>query len=66
MPKYVCKNIDCDKYDKISTESCVVKVIDGQLIDSSIKCKSCGSDRHVIEGEGMTTMMHGGPNVCKK
>jgi len=66
MPKYKCNNKDCEKFNVEITESSTTKIVNGELIDSAIKCKDCNSDRELIISEGMTTFMQGGPNVCKK
>jgi len=66
MPEYKCNNKDCIRYDKIVSKNSITKIVNGELVDSALKCPICSKDRELIIKDGMTTMMHGGPNVCKK
>jgi DNA-directed RNA polymerase subunit RPC12/RpoP len=66
MPKYKCLNTECPVYLKDVMQSSTTTIKEGELIDSAIKCPKCGSNRKLIEAEGMTTYMLGSPNVCKK
>jgi len=67
MPRYICKNEDCELYNQIvarSTKLTYDKAKE-EMIDSGKKCK-CGNTCEALKEEGLTTNMGGGMNVCKK
>jgi hypothetical protein len=68
MPKYICKNPKCKAFDEeIMVEKSISKFVKGEFVDSGSICPECKSIMDTIKpGEGFTTFIHGGPNICKR
>lgn len=65
MPRYKCKNKECISCDKIITRDTVIKFVNGTLFHIASICDECLGKMEVLNEEGFTTFMHGGPNICK-
>ena len=67
MPRYICKNEECSKYniEQFEVKSTIKYTSEG-VIDTAAPCPECGSIRESVTVGGMTTNMQGGPNVCKR
>lgn len=67
MPNYVCHNPECpDAEEIIHVGRVTLRYASEGVIDSGIPCPKCGKDREALVAEGMTTVMTGSPNICRK
>ena len=66
MPQYRCLNEQCSSFNEIKTDKSIIRVVNGNIVDSGIKCPICGLDREPVNtNEGFTTYMHGSANICR-
>ncbi len=67
MPKYICKNPKCAKFNKGQT---VLKsksyIENGEIVDSGSICPNCKQIMECENPKGFTTYMAGSDNICKK
>lgn len=68
MPKYKCNNQNCKNLNEVfeigSTRISYNKL--GERIDTAAPCPVCNEIRELVPYEGMTTVMLGSNNICKK
>ena len=48
MPQYRCLNEQCSSFNEIKTDKSIIRVVDGNIVDSGIKCPICGLDREPV------------------
>ena len=66
MPQYRCLNKECSSFNEIKTDKSIIRIVDGNVVDSGTKCPICGLDREPVNiNEGFTTYMHGSINICR-
>ena len=66
MPQYKCVNKECSSFNEIKTDKSIIRIVDGNAVDSGIKCPICGLGREPVNiNEGFTTYMHGSANICR-
>lgn len=67
MPGYICHNPQCELFEKERREGRVtLRYTREGVIDSGIPCPKCGQDAEALDEKGMTTVMLGSNNICKK
>jgi hypothetical protein len=66
MPKYKCLNAECAAFNQEVTSPTTIRFVKGVLVDSAEECPVCKERRIPIPEDGMTTFMHGSPNICKR
>lgn len=60
MPKYKCKNEDCQLFDQvISLAKSRITIVNGAAMDANDYCLECGNKRELVREPGMTTNIAG-------
>lgn len=66
MPQYRCVNKACVAFNEVKTDKSIIKIVEGEVVDSGTKCPLCGLNRDPVDiNGGFTTYMHGSANICR-